>query len=217
MKVGTDGVILGAWSNVVNDPTILDVGCGTGLISLMLAQRCDAKITAIDISELAVQEAIENINASPWNNRIDVICNDFLKYANMTEMRFSHIISNPPFFDNCLHSPDRARAIARHSSYLPFELLLKASKSLLNADGKISIITPYEFKSRIELICNDLTLYISRITLIHTTLNSDPRRILWELSTVESKSIEESITIEKSRHVYTDEYIELTKDFYLKM
>ena len=146
MKIGTDGVLLGAWANIEQSHSILDVGSGSGLISIMLAQRSDATITGIEIDSFASNQSIENINASPWRNRISVINTDFIVWASMAHnfSQFDHIVSNPPFFNNGPVAPNESRAIARHCNSLGYEQLIKLSKKLLTDNGKLSIISPFE-------------------------------------------------------------------------
>lgn len=218
MKVGTDGVLLGAWCSISDvKGRILDVGSGTGLISLMAAQRCNAHITAIEIDNVATKEGRANVLNSAWHDRIEVINIDFNNYVNCSSLKFDHIVSNPPFFENGLHSPNKERTLARHISLLTYNNLLSGSIKLLTADGKISIITPFEAKNKIEDIAILLGLSISAITIVYPTQQSLPKRILWELTKIPTEIVSTNLVIEEARHKYTQEYIELTKAFYLKM
>ena len=143
MKVGTDGVLLGAWAPVQDVKRILDVGAGSGLISLQLAQRNpEAVITSVEIDPAAAAQAQENIQSSPWSNRMEVVCCDFRKYH--PEDKFDLIVSNPPYFVDALRCPDNQRCMARHTSELNYELLFGHSAHLLSEQGVISIIIPAE-------------------------------------------------------------------------
>ena len=218
MKVGTDGVLLGAWCDVYDASSILDIGSGTGLIALMCAQRSNAHITAIEIDETAAKEAKENFANSPWDARIEQITADFSLYYKVAEMKFDHIISNPPFFNAGLTSPETQRATARHATVsLSFETLLQGCFSLITENGRISIIIPYDCSQTIENIVAGLNLFISRKTIVYPNPGAEPKRILWEFSGNPQLLSTTELTIEKERHIYTDEYISLTKDFYLKM
>lgn len=219
MKVGTDGVLLGAWCNISRASTILDIGSGTGLIALMAAQRSNAQITAIEIDETASAEAKENFINSLWNLRITQITADFSKYYISSCIKFDHIISNPPFFNEGVISPKVQRAAARHATvFLPFETLLKGASKLVSENGYVSIITPYDCFQKIEKIADDVNLHISRKTIVYPKPGANPKRILWEFTANPVLSVTNSVlTIEKERHIYTDEYISLTKEFYLYM
>lgn len=218
MKIGTDGVLLGAWADISNTKKVLDIGAGSGLISLMIAQRCNANILGIEIDSFAAVEASENVNQSPWNNQIRIINADFVKWAtnNDSITKFDHIISNPPFFNNGPSAPKSARAIARHDNSLGYEVLLRLSSSLLNEDGKISIISPYDRKNDIIFYCDIINLHISRITVVYSKPNSKPVRILWEICKKKCNLTQSNISIRNHNNEYSAEYMNLTKDFYLK-
>lgn len=148
MKVGTDGVLLGAWAPVESSKRILDVGTGTGLISLQLAQRnSDAIITAIEIDEAAAGQAKENVARSPWSNRIEIVCCDFRNYA--SKEKFDLIASNPPYFIDALRCPDEQRRLARHTGELNYELLFRNSTRMLSEQGGVSIIVPAEVEKAV--------------------------------------------------------------------
>ena len=216
MKVGTDGVLLGAWADPGNTKDILDIGTGTGLIALMLAQRSEANIDAVEINEEAFEQATENVKASSWGGRINVIHKDFQAYSKSTGKKYNFLVSNPPYFKNSLKSFDEDRNAARHSHLLTIEELFLGVKNLISNNGRFSMVFPFdEFEGVIE-IARYHQLHNSRITIVHPNLSLPPRRVLLEFSKVKTNVIHDSITIEKQkRHDYTDEYIELTKDFYL--
>lgn len=216
MKVGTDGVLLGAWADVSSSKNVLDIGTGTGLISLMIAQRSDASsIVAIDIDDGAVGQAKENVAASAWNERITVLNQDICIYRPLE--CFDTIVSNPPFFIDSLKCPDGQRNAARHTDTLSMNSLLKKGKELLADNGKFSIIIPYEQSMDVIRLAKGEGLYPSRHTKVVTRLGLSPKRSLLEFRKTEGECREDVLTIELERHVYTDEYMALTKAFYLKM
>lgn len=216
MKVGTDGVLLGAWADVSSSKKVLDIGTGTGLISLMIAQRNEtSSITAIDIDNAAITQAIENVSASPWKERINVINQDICIYQSLE--RFDTIITNPPFFVNSLKCPDEQRNTARHTDTLPIQTLFKKGAELLTDEGKFSIIIPYSLSAEVIRAAEGEGLYPSRHTSVTTRPGLPPKRSLLEFKKIKGKCIENNLIIELERHVYTDEYIALTKAFYLKM
>lgn len=216
MKVGTDGVLLGAWTDLSASRNVLDIGTGTGLISLMLAQRNEnIQITAIDIDSQAVGQAGENIDSSPWRDRINVRLQDITNYQ--PAVLFDTIVSNPPYFADSLKCPDAQRNTARHTDTLSVETLLSKSSGLLHDHGKVSFIFPFDQTERIIQKAKEVGLYLSRHTIVKPRPDLPPKRSLLEFSKKEEPYKEEVLTIELSRHVYTDEYIALTGEFYLKM
>lgn len=218
MKVGTDGVLLGAWCDVENATNVLDVGTGSGLIALMVAQRNDsARITAIDIEQLAVEEANENFQNSPWTDRLHAELADFVTFATTTGQRFDLIVSNPPFFADSLKSPNANRSTARHTDQLPFSKLISGAAAMLAPNGIICLITPADSENYIAKLVIENSLYIAGKTYVHPTVGADAKRILWKISACNTNCVENALTIEIERHKYTDEYINLTRDFYLKM
>ena len=217
MKVGTDGVLLGAWVNVSGD-NILDIGTGTGLISLMMAQRNEkAIIDAIDIDSDAVSQANDNIGNSPFSNRINSWNASLQEFSSKVEKRYDVIVSNPPFFVQSLKSPNKERSLARHTDSLSVEDLIGLSASLLSQAGRMSFIYPFDYKEELIKLAEQYKLSVSRIINVFSTPDSLPKRILIELSKEEATPIENDFIIEKARHVYSDDFTALLKDFYLKM
>lgn len=218
MKVGTDGVLLGGWTNVNNINNSLDVGTGSGLISLMLVQRNPMMLVdAIDIDKEAVNQAKENVALSPFQTKIDCECISLQNFALNCNKQYDLIVSNPPYFINSLKSPNTERNMARHTDNLPISDLIKLSTNLLNTNGRLSLILPYEYKDMTINLALKNELYTTRITYVYPTPNSEIKRILLEFSKLCSLLEEKELIIETARHIYSDEFRELTKDFYLKM
>jgi len=216
MKVGTDGVLLGAWAQIGNAKKILDIGTGTGLIALMLSQRSEALIDAIDIDENACTQAYENVVASPFSNQIHITHSSFADFQ-PTE-KYDLIVSNPPYFSQSLKSPDDKRSRARHDDHLPLEDLIAGSKKFLSGNGRIALILPVEQDQKLTGILTQNQLYRIRQTNVIPIPNGQIKRILVELSpTPNPDYTPECLTIEIERHKYTKEYVELTRYFYLNM
>lgn len=224
MKVGTDGMLLGAWAE--GGRRILDIGTGTGLIALMMAQRfADAVVTAIDIDEEACRQARENALASPFANRVAVVHSsaqsfsvDFLEKSlkNNSILRFDSIVSNPPFFEQSLKNPDNRKAIARHTDSLPFAELFESVSRLLSNDGVFSVIIPSE---KLESFTSNAYLsgfYISRQCFVKTTSKKPAKRCLLTFKKHLPNSVEKSeIFLQNSDGTRSESYRNLTKDFYL--
>ena len=216
MKVGTDGVLLGAWTDIRHARRILDIGTGTGLIALMLAQRqTGASITAIDIDAEAVSQAQENIGESPWKERVKVMQQDIRTYR--PQALFDTIVSNPPYFIDSLKCPDGQRNTARHTDTLNMDHLLEKASSLLTPDGRFSIILPAEQTDALVETAGRVGLYPSRHTAVITRPGLAPKRTLMEFAHQKEAFRTDELVVELERHVYSEEYIALTKDFYLKM
>ena len=216
MKVGTDGVLLGAWTDVSHSCHLLDIGTGTGLIALMLAQRCpQSTITAIDIDAEAVEQAIENVQSSPWADRVEVSLQDICTFT--SNQFFDTIVSNPPYFIDSLKCPDNQRNTARHTDTLDAERLLESVARLLSNDGCFSIILPAEQTDLLIQTAYNQGLYPSRKTAVITRPGLPPKRVLMEFQKNKKALQTDELIIELERHVYSEEYITLTKEFYLKM
>lgn len=218
MKVGTDGVLLGAWVNTGSCQRILDVGTGTGLIALMLAQRSNAIIDAVEIDAKASMQASDNFNASKWSNRLKVYNLPFQKYSGSDDNKYDLIVSNPPYFSNSLKAPDQKRSIARHDDTLTLADLLTYSCPLLGDSGRLGVIVPAEIFLRFKEEAKSKELYPLRLTFVRPTPSSLPKRILCEFSKQKLKERSDELVIEeRGRHHYSMNYVKLTKDFYLKM
>lgn len=217
MKVGTDGVLLGAWARVENAQSVLDIGSGSGLISLMIAQRnSDSTVYAIDIDSAAIEQTEYNVIHSPYADRIRYKNASLGVFVQETDMKFDHIVSNPPFFADSLKSPDKQRTTARHTDTLSAEDLIADAVKVMSDGGRISLIYPAEYKEELFVIAKKYGLFVTRLTSVYPTLNSAVKRILIELSNKERELEEISLLIEKERHLYSDDFVSLIKDFYLK-
>jgi tRNA1Val (adenine37-N6)-methyltransferase len=215
-KVGTDGVLLGAYADISGVRNILDIGSGTGLISMMLAQRCDAQITAIEPDYESFKQTCENISCCDWHNRITVEHSD-LQNFNSKHEKFDLIVTNPPYFSDSLKSPDSRRSAARHNDSLTTVEILEGVLKLLNDDGRLQLIMPYVEGNVFIAEANKYGLYCNNILKIKPLPNAEIRRLILTFSRFQKKLIEKFLTIERgSRHEFTEEYINLTKDFYLK-
>ena len=214
MKVGTDGVLLGAWADCDEAKRILDIGTGTGVIALMLAQRnTEAQIHAVEIDETASKRARSNFDMSPWAERLTVE-NCAVQEFEPSD-KFDLIISNPPYFVDSLQCPDAKRTTARHTQDLTFEELDKAVGRLLAENGRFALILPtVEFEKYLSIT----NLYLARRCDVHPTTGAAVKRVMAEfVKDSQAEILHENITIEKEkRGDYTDEYRTLTKDFYLK-
>ena len=219
MKIGTDGVLLGAWTPLINNPNaILDIGAGTGILSLMLAQRSNAaQIDAIEIDEDAYEQCVENFEASPWGDTLFCFHAGLDEFVDDPEDQYDLIISNPPFYAEDFKTDDSQRDMARFQDALPFEELIEAAALLLSENGIFSVIIPYKEEERFVSMCKELDLFPIQITRVKGTPTSDIKRSLLAFTRVTQTPLIDELVIETARHQYTSEYVELTKDFYLKM
>lgn len=223
MKVGTDGVLLGAWAK--GGRKMLDVGCGTGIITLMLAQRFpEAHITAIDIVADCCEQTRENADATEWGSRIEVVNQSLQDYVvsltgNLAEGRkplFDAIVSNPPFFVDSLKNPDEKRTLARHTYSLPFSTLLRGVSNLLTDDGIFSTMIPDECYKSFEDEAWFSGLYLVEDVAIKTTPKKHPKRHLMLFSKVRPESVNRSVVLLQNADASRSEwYRELAKEFYL--
>ena len=218
MKVGIDGVLLGAWVDTNNAKSILDVGTGSGLIALMLAQRSDAAITAIDIVADAVIQATENIENSPWKSRIHTVQTTLQHFAGNAETKFDLIVSNPPFFINSLKAPEEKRNTARHTDTLTHEELIDNAIKLLSDNGRLSIILPVEEGTKCIEYANSKGLYCKRVVKVHPRPEKPAHRLLIELTPVECETQSSELCIENGeRHNYSPEFTAIASPYYLKL
>lgn len=220
MKVGTDGVLLGTWTPLSNNPfNILDIGAGTGIVALMLAQRSNAEqIDALEIDEDAFEQATENFENSPWNDRLFCFHASLDEFMEEPEDEYDLIVSNPPFFTENYYSNDEKRDLARFADALPFEHLIEAADLLLSENGIFAVIIPFKEEEKFIAIAKEFDLHPLKITRVKGTPETEIKRSLLAFNRSENMEFPiDELVIETARHIYTPDYIELTKDFYLKM
>jgi len=215
-KVGTDGVLLGACADIMGVATILDIGTGTGLIALILAQRCGAEITAIEPDYDSFEQACDNVRQSKWLNRIKVV-NSNLQNFDLGENRFDLIVTNPPWFTDSLRNPDPGKAAARHNVNIDTSDMLNGVIRLLGNDGRFQVIMPYAEGNVLIAEAKEYELFCNNIQKIRPLPTSKVRRLILTFSRHRVKPAEKFLTIEYGKeHKFTEEYIDLTRDFYLK-
>lgn len=215
MKVGTDGVLLGAWARVGHCHRVLDMGTGTGLVALMTAQRSQAHIVAIDLDADAVAQATENAFSSPWSSRIQVVEADARAVSDIQP--FDAILCNPPFFENSLKCPDSARTMARHTDTLTFDELARSASRLLSPEGELSVVIPYDRAHDMTVSCACNGLFATRQTIVVPVEGGKPKRILMAFTRQGAPHSITTLCIQNAERQYTPEYVSLVEDFYLKM
>lgn len=217
MKVGTDAVLLGAWANTEGANKILDIGTGTGVIALMLAQKSNAIIDAIDIDKNACNQAQENSDNSKWNERIFIHYSSLQDFAEENNDPYDLIISNPPYFIDSSKSSEAKRTTARHADILPYEQLLNGVLKLLSTKGRFYIILPLKEGEIFRDMAESEKLFLCKLTRVRTREDkATEKRLLMCFSRERKTFSEDSLTIEMNeRHQYTEEYKQLTKDYYL--
>lgn len=222
MKVGTDGVLIGAWCGVDYYPdSILDIGSGTGVIALMLAQRTDAlTIDAVEVDENAYEQTVTNFEESNWGDRLYCYNATFQEFSiEMAEEEelYDLIVSNPPFYTENYITESEARNKARFTSSLSFNDIISGVSNILSEKGKFSVVIPYKEERGFIKLAEENKLFLNRICHVQGNPKSEIKRSLLEFSFQKGELKKEYLIIEKERHQYTAEYINLTKDFYLKM
>lgn len=217
MKVGTDGVLLGAWSNCNVKSNILDVGTGTGLIALMMAQRAlGAKVDAVEIDKNAFDEASLNIQNSPWSDRVTVFNNLFQDFAKSSTTKYDLIVSNPPFFINSMKAKGDSRTSARHNDSLSISDLFAGVDTLLADNGEFDVILPADNHDKFIKEAEEVDMFCVKKLWIKPTPNISPKRVMLAFSRTDSKTIKSTLIVEvNGRHQYSDDYVSLTKEFYL--
>ena len=222
MKIGTDGILLGAWCSLKdNTNKILDIGSGTGVISLMLAQRFNnTTIDSVEIEKNAYEQSVENFERSVWADRLFCFHStfqDFAKERKEDGETYDLIISNPPFYTDNVKNNNRARNKARSTSFLSFVELISGVSKILSNQGEFTTIIPFKEEAKFIEISKQNNLFLNKICRVKGNNNSDIKRSLLTFSFYKKKIDENNLIIETSRHLYTDEYINLTKNFYIKM
>ena len=220
MKIGADSVLLGAWCPIDNNPfSVLDIGAGTGILSLMLAQRSNAlQIDAIEIDENAYEQCVENFESSPWGDRLFCFHAGLDEFVEEPEDKYDLIVSNPPFYSEDFKTGNEQRDLARFQDAMPFEDLVEVAHLLLSENGIFAVIIPFKEEEKFINLCGNFELFPIKITRVKGTPNTPIKRSLlafkrYELSVLTA----DELIIETARHQYTEDYIDLTKDFYLKM
>jgi len=219
MKVGTDGVLLGAWVEL-DEPinSALDIGTGTGLIALQIAQRSSIEtIDALEIEPNAYEQSVENFENSDWGDRLFCYHASIQNFVDEIDDKYDLIISNPPYYNDSFKELEKNRALARHTKNLSFSELLSATAKLLSLNGTCAFIVPYKEEENFLKTAKSNKLYPQRITRVKGNIKTTFKRSLLQLSFSSSTPKIEELSIEIDRHIYTKEYLKLVKDFYLKM
>ncbi|MBK5212574.1 MAG: methyltransferase [Flavobacteriaceae bacterium] len=219
MKIGTDGVLLGAWVSVENNPfSILDIGAGTGIIALQLAQRSNAEmVDAIEIDEKAFEQCVDNFENSPWGDRLFCYHASLEEFVEEIDDKYDLVISNPPFYSEDYKTSNESRDVARFNDALPFDELIESASQLLSDEGIFAVIIPWKEEENFIKMASEVNLFPNRICRVRGNETSEEKRSMLEFSFEKIPSKIENITIETSRHNYTEEYKNLVQDFYLKM
>ena len=226
MKVGTDGVLLGVLAPISvgnNDslPKILDIGTGTGLVAIMLAQRTGggAQISAVEIDSEAASQAQDNVDATKWN--IEVYNASIQDYTKSTDEKFDLIVSNPPYFINSLKAPDKSRNTARHTDELSFEDLVGSAEKLLAEKGRFTVIIPFSSENEFIRIADAKNLFAESLVRVVSKVGKEAKRSVITFCKVSEKNncntnVTELVIETETRHCYSEEFKRLTADFYLK-
>ncbi len=218
-KVGTDGVLLGTWTNVDNSPKrILDIGSGSGLVALILAQRTTAKnIDAVEIDKDAFQECEQNFKTSIWQNRLSSYNSDIRHFKDKIDYKYDLILSNPPFFDTTSNDFLNSRTRARKQINLNETELLDSVKYLLKNNGRFTVILPFNNHQSFIKKADNKNLFLNKLTQVKGHKNSPIKRSLMQFDFKKKPLIENLLILETSRHQYTESYRNLVKDFYLNL
>jgi tRNA1Val (adenine37-N6)-methyltransferase len=223
MKVNTDGILLGAWSNVDNAKSILDIGSGTALIALMLAQKVaelsqSSKVTGVEIDEAAAIQAQSNVMRSPWSKNVKIVQQDIQSYSQEQQLTFDLLVSNPPYFTNSLKAQSKARDAARHNDGLSFDDLLRSASSLATKAASFNLILPCEEAERLLELANQYNWYINKICLVSTVTGKKPTRSVLKFTKQGVEQPERTeLTIRDKSNAYTEAFTKLCKDYYLFM
>lgn len=234
MKACTDACLFGAWASqgqeLLNAKKILDIGAGTGLLSLIIAQaNPNAIITAIEIEQAAAKEAASNFNLSPWKERLNILNDAIQKYANNTNTFYDIIVSNPPFYEDDLKSPDENKNKAAHSTYLPWKDLIINVAKLLHAHGSFFVLTPTLRAYTMQKLCDAHGLQLEEEVLVHNTAKNLPIRAMQKFTKIQPTEYDakksnttaavkrSKIYIKDAEQNYTPEFKTLLKDYYLHL
>ncbi|MEC3906654.1 methyltransferase [Tamlana sp. 2201CG12-4] len=219
MKIGTDSVLLGAWASTAHRPfSVLDIGSGTGVLSLMLAQRCHAElIDAIEIDDRAYEQCVNNFEQSPWGDRLFCYHASLEEFVEEIDDEYDLIICNPPFYSEDYKTKNNQRDLARFQDAMPFDHLIESASKLLSKEGRFSVVIPFKEEPAFIEQASKFGLYPKRKLHVKGNSSTPVKRALIEFSFEQAQTETQILTIETERHQYTREYIDLTKDFYLKM
>jgi len=219
MKIGTDAVLLGAWTSIKNNPfSILDIGAGTGILSLMLAQRSSAEtIDALEIDDDAYEQCVNNFEESPWGDRLFCYHASLEEFVEDIEDQYDLIICNPPFYSEDYKTESSSRDLARFQDAMPFDHLIESVSKLLSEEGIFSVIIPFKEEDTFTVLASKYNLLPNRILNVKGNPTSEIKRSLMEFSFRKNDIERDELIIETERHQYTEDYINLTKDFYFKM
>lgn len=219
MKVGTDGVLLGAWANVENVKNILDIGTGTGVIAIMLAQRNqEAQVDAVEIDASACKTAQNNMENSPFAARLNSYEEAIQDYAKSSRKEYDLIVCNPPFFTGGTLSSSTSRNEVRHTIKLPNGDLLNCVRRLLKKEGKFCVVLPFIEGLRFKELANNYNLYCTKMTQVKSKKEKPVERLLLQFEKEPLPEVTDQIIIQfEKRNDFTPDYIDLTKEFYLKM
>lgn len=217
MKVGTDGVLLGAWVNAFGPLTVLDIGAGTGLIALMLAQKVTRQVDAVEIENDASIQAGENFEKSPWADRLKIYNTSAAEFRDNCKKQYDLIVSNPPYFTSEHKAPDVKRAMARHAGELKLSDLVSISSDLLNTDGRLAVILPIELRNEFISEIGKYNFWIIRETKVKADPLKSPFRVLLEVSKLKNKikKTDELVIRESPGGAYTNKFRQITREFYL--
>lgn len=217
MKVTTDAIVFGAMIDTRHCRNILDIGSGTGLLSLMMAQKTTAPITAIELDDAAVEQSMVNIKSSPWPEQISVVHASIQQYTANNDRTFDCIVTNPPFFEQSLKGPDHQRNLARHSDSLDFSVLADIIQKQLSANGTAWVLLPVNSAKRFLQEASGKRLYPVAITELCSTLQHSPHRWIIQLSHQKTVTKKQTLVFYHQDRQYTEAFRQLTRDYYLKL
>lgn len=212
MKVGTDGVLLGAWVQPRQAGRILDVGTGSGLIALILAQHSQAEVVGVEFDREAALQAAENVRNAPWSNRMRIVQADFKTFQ---DQPFDLIVSNPPFFQKALRAPEASRNLARHDVTLSYAELVTHSAELLTETGRLAVVLPFESAADFIRLCAAEELHPARRCDVSTLQGQAPKRVMMEFGRQVVDTEYGSLAVGVKGNIRSEAYSDLTSDLYL--
>jgi len=214
MKVGTDSLLLGIWVNTENTRKILDIGSGCGILAMLMAARSDARVEALELDNASYEEALENFRNAPFNNRLEIIQNDFRKFAVESGRKYDLLISNPPFFINDKRASEQVRSNARHGDTLNYDELCSGAVHLMDTASRFCLVLPYEESRTFVQIAEKHGLYVHKKMLVFPKRGRQPNRINLELTTEKAPlPVVERFIIREENNTFTRQYIDFFKDY----